>query len=222
MRTLLCALLILLPWPLRRRLLERLFGYELHPTSWIGLAWVYPGKLIMGPHSQIGHLTTCIHLDEVRLETHATIGRGNWITGFPSGSDSAHFAHEEGRRSVILIEEHAAITNRHLIDCTSPVTIGRFSTFAGFASQILTHSIDLEQNRQASQPVRIGEYCFVGTNCVLLGGASLPDRAVLGAKSLLNRAYQEGCTLYAGVPAKAIKTLPAEHGYFHRKTGSVA
>ena len=68
----------------------------------------------------------------------------------------------------------------------------------------------------------IGEYCFVGTNCVLLGGSALPDRSVLGAKSLLNKAHTEAGTLYGGVPAKAISALPVgEMAYFRREAGFV-
>ena len=33
-------------------------------------------------------------------------------------------------------------------------------------------------------PITIGDYCFVGTNCVLLGGSVLPSYSVLAAKSL--------------------------------------
>src|SRR4029079_13492242 len=100
-----------------------------------------------------------------------------------------HFCHQPDRKPELVLEEHAAITHRHLIDCTHSVVIGRFSTFAGFQSQILSHSIDLTACRQSSAPVRIGAYCFVGTNCVILGGSELPDYSVLGAKSLLNHAY---------------------------------
>lgn len=220
MKLLFRGLLVLLPWALRRPLLIRLFGYRLDPTSHIGLAWVYPRHLVMAAHSSIGHLTFCVHLDKVELHERATIGRGNWITGFPT-ADKSHFGHDSGRRAELTVGEHAAITNRHLVDCTSAVEIGAFSTVAGFASQILTHSIDLEQNRQASQPVRIGKYCFLGTNCVLLGGSQLPDFSVLGAKSLLNRAGETPYTLYGGVPARAIKRLPETYGYFHRARGSV-
>ena len=68
----------------------------------------------------------------------------------------------------------------------------------------------------------VGAYCFVGTNCVLLGGAALPDRSVLGAKSLLNKAFTEPGQLYGGVPAKLLQPIPqAETAYFHRQEGSV-
>jgi acetyltransferase-like isoleucine patch superfamily enzyme len=121
----------------------------------------------------------------------------------------------------LVLGEHAAISNRHMIDCTARVVIGRFTTFAGFYSQILTHSIDLEKGRQSSEPVEIGEYSFVGTNCILLGGSVLPDRSVLAAKSLLNKKHSEPQTLYGGVPAKPIKALPANWAYFQRTAGFV-
>ena len=221
MRAILRAILVLLPWSIRRPLLTMIFGYDLDPTSYIGWAWIYPRHLVMGSGSRIGHLTVAVHLDKVLLEAYATIGRGNWITGFPTGTESPHFQSETSRRAELIVEEHAAITNRHLIDCTSQVVIGRFATFAGFASQILSHSIDLEENRQASAPVSIGSYSFVGTNCVLLGGSTLPERSVLAAKSLLNKAHVDSGWLYGGVPSQAIKRVNADAAYFHREAGRV-
>ena len=221
LRTLFMALTVLLPWALRRRVLEAWFGYRLHPTSRVGLSWVFPRQLVLEAHTSIGNLNVCKGLGLVHLGEHATIGNGNWITGFPAGH-ARHFAHQPGRTPELLLGRHTAITNRHLIDCTHRVSIGAFTTFAGFNSQILTHSSDLAEGRQSSAPVSIGEYCFIGTNCVLLGGAALPDRSVLGAKSLLNQAFGQSGHLYGGVPAKPIKALPIEEtAYFRRETGFV-
>jgi acetyltransferase-like isoleucine patch superfamily enzyme len=219
-RTFLKLLTLLLPWPLRRRILTSLFGYELHPTSRIGLSWVFPEKLVLEEKASIGSLTVCKHLSLLHLKSHATIGRGNWITGFPPGH-AKHFAHQPGRSPQLIVEEHAAITHRHLIDCTHRVEIGRFSTLAGFQSQILSHSIDLEHCRQSSAPVRIGDYCFVGTNSVILGGSTLPSHSVLGAKSLLNKVYENEYSLYAGVPARELKKLDRNLPYFTRAIGFV-
>lgn len=220
MRLLFRALFLLFPWFLRRRLLIFCYGYHLHPTARIGLAWVYPKKLVMGPHSQIGHLTVCVNLDEVRLEEYALIGRGNWITGFPSGHPR-HFAHQSDRRPSLQVRRHAAITHRHIIDCTAEVVIGEFATLAGYRSQIITHSIDVVAGRQSSAPVQIGAYSFVGTGCIILGGAVLPRASMLGAASLLNKAYEASYTLYGGTPARPLKTLPADSKYFQRSEGYV-
>ena len=211
---------VLLPWPLRRSWLTKRFGYEIHPTARIGLALVFPDRLVMEAHTTIGHLTVCKNIALLHLREHAVVGNGNWITGFPLGP-SPHFANESDRRPELIVGEHSAITHRHLIDCTNRITIGRFTTFAGFQSQMLTHSIDLATNRQASASIQIGDYCFVGTNSVLLGGSALPDYCVLGAKSLLNKTFTETHQLYGGVPAKPLQTLPRDYPYFHRTSGFV-
>ncbi len=211
---------LLLPWSMRRTFLEKQFGYTLHPTSRIGLSWVFPERLVMEANSSIGDLTLCKNIALLHLHEHAVIGRGNWITGFPLGP-SRHFASETDRRPELIVGPHSAITHRHLIDCTNSITIGKFTTFAGFQSQMLTHSIDIEQNRQASAPIRIGDYCFVGTNSVLLGGSVLPDFCVLGAKSLLNKSFTQTHRLYGGVPARELQELPPDYAYFNRTTGFV-
>ncbi|MBV9658043.1 MAG: acyltransferase [Verrucomicrobia bacterium] len=218
----LCALLVLLlPWPLRRRLLAWLWKYELHPTSRIGLSLVLADRLELAAGARIGHGNVIKGLALVRIAEHGLIGNLNWITGFPLGLRTRHFAHQPERRPELHIGAHAAVTHRHMIDCTHRVEIGAFSIFAGFRSQILTHSIDLTQSRQHSEPITIGAYCFVGTGCVLLGGAALPDRSVLGALSLLNKAHVEPGQLYAGVPARPVVSLPADARFFSRAEGYI-
>jgi len=220
MKRLLMLLSVFLPAAARRALLQSQFGYQIHPSCRLGICWVAPTRLIMEEGSQIGHLTVCKGMDLLHLRAHSAIGRGNWISGFPLGP-SPHFAEELDRRPELILGEHSNITHRHLIDCTNSVVIGRFTTLAGFQSQILTHSIDLERNRQTSTSVRIGDYCFIGTNSVLLPGSGLPDYSVLGAKSLLNETFTETYQLYGGVPARPIKKLDAGYAYFRRAQGYV-
>ncbi|SKB98463.1 transferase hexapeptide (six repeat-containing protein) [Parapedobacter luteus] len=212
----------LLPWALRRRLLNAWFGYEIHPKARIGFAWIYPKKLVMKEKARIAHFTVAIHLDYVELGCYASIGRKNWITGFPTSGTSQHFAHQRGsRRSELFLGEHSAITKNHHIDCTNRITIGRFVTIAGYQSQLLTHSINIEECRQDSYPIYIGDYCFIGTNSVILGGAKLPPYSILGAKSLLNKAFEQQFALYAGVPAAFVKPVNSEAKFFTRQTGYV-
>jgi hypothetical protein len=219
-RLLLKLVSLILPWTWRRSVLERQFGYRIHSTARIGLAWVFPARLVMEEGSRIDHLTVCKNIDLLHLKSHSTIGRGNWITGFPLGP-SPHFAEETQRQPQLTLGEHSAVTHRHLLDCTSAVSIGRFTTFAGFRSQILTHTIDIQLSRQVSAPVSIGDYCFVGTDSVILGGSALPNYCVLGAKSLLNKTFSATHRLYGGVPAQEIKELPADWKYFSRSEGFV-
>jgi acetyltransferase-like isoleucine patch superfamily enzyme len=215
-----CALTLPLPWFLRRVLLQLLCGYCLHPTSRIGFSLVYPEELVMGEHASIGHLTVCKGLKRLHMGAHATIGRGNWITGFPA-QNKTFFAHQKDRVPELILGAQSAITHRHIVDCTNAVHIGEFTTVAGFRSQILTHSIDLMDCRQSSSPITIGDYCFVGTDCVLLGGSVLPSYSALGAKSLLNKPHAQTHSLYAGVPARPVKSLEPDLKYFQRDIGFV-
>ncbi len=174
----------------------------------------------MEAHTRIGHANVCKGLALLHMKEYAEIGRGNWITGLPQASRE-HFTHQRDRRPHLTMGRHSCITNRHLIDCSNEVTIGEFATFGGFWSQILTHSIDVQNCRESCAPVYVGRYSFVGTDCVLLGGSSLPDSSILGAKSLLNKSYSESFWLYAGTPARPVKQLAPDLPYFTRHKGAV-
>jgi len=213
-------LIVLLPWPLKRFLLRVLYKYELHPRSRIGLAWVFPRHLVMGEGASIGHLTVCKGLERLELGAHTSIGRLNWISAWPL-NQPPHFAHLTGRKPQLILGAHAAITHRHIIDCTDEVTIGAYTTMAGYRSQILTHSVDLAESRQDAKPVHIGAYSFIGTACTMLGGTVVPDHCVVGANALLNKAHDETYRLYAGVPAKAVATLDPQMKYFTRAKGFI-
>lgn len=221
MRELFKVIIVLLPWCLRRLILVYFWKYEIHPSARIGYSFVYPKRLVMKEGSRIDHFTMAIHLDHIEIGRNSKIGRSNWITGFPTGGRSKHFLHQVSRKSELIIGEESAITKGHHIDCTNQIHIGSFVTIAGYKTQILTHSIDIVEGRQDSKPVVIGDYCFVGTSCILLGGAALPDFSVLAAGSMLAKKYENSHTIYGGVPARAVKTVPVDCRYFTRKSGFV-
>jgi len=221
MRKIVSVLLLLFPWKLRRWMLIAFFGYKIHPTARIGFSLILSDHLEMGENSLIANLTVCKGVNLLKLAESAVIGNLNWITGHPI-NDKTFYGDDPHRRPELIVDVHAAITNRHLIDCTNAIHVGRFSIVAGWGSQILTHSIEFERCRQGSKPVRIGEYCFVGTGSILLPGSELPDYSILGAGSVLNKVYTQKYYLYGGVPARAVKAFPGDWGYFSRKTGHVS
>ncbi|MCL7988652.1 hypothetical protein M8998_11955 [Sphingobacterium sp. lm-10] len=221
MKKILSFLVVILPWALKRPMLKLIWKYDIHPKARIGLAYVFPKHLVMKEGSKIDHFTVGIHVDLIHLEVKSKIGRSNWITGFPLGTKSKHFKHQLLRKSELVIGSNSAITKNHHIDCTNSIKIGSFSTIAGYNSQFLTHSVDVYENRQHSEPIEIGDYTFVGTNVTVLGGAILPSHSVLGAKSLLNKRFEETWMLYSGIPAKPIKDIDPSAKYFSRLEGFV-
>tara|TARA_R110000868_G_scaffold128417_2_gene336488 strand:- start:8821 stop:9489 length:669 start_codon:yes stop_codon:yes gene_type:complete len=212
--------LFVLPWMLRRRALKVIFGFEIASSASIGFSLLGVDNCEIGENARIGHLTMVKGLSLLRIEDHGILGNLNWVTGFPKSS-KMHFSEDTSRDPCLWIEQHAAITNRHLVDCTDRVTIGKFSTVGGFRSQLLSHSIDLSTNRQSCRPITVGAYCFVGTGSVLLKGSALPDYSVLGAGSVLTKVMSEPGKLYSGVPAELVRSIDYTSGYFVRKTGFV-
>ncbi len=219
MKKLLALAVVFLPWALKRWVLRRFWGYQIADGARIGLSYVFPGHLVMGEGAYIGHFNVAIHLGRLECGAHSVIDRSNWITGHPP--KGAHFTHRTDRDPTLALGEHAAVTKKHIIDCTDRVDIGAFTTVAGYHSQLITHGINVVDNRQDCKPIRIGAYCLVGTRVTVLGGAALPDRSMLGAGSVLNKAHIEEHAVYAGSPALLVKRLDPEAAYFHRERGFV-
>jgi acetyltransferase-like isoleucine patch superfamily enzyme len=173
----------------------------------------------MGAYATVGHFTVCKGLERLCLEGYALIGRLTWITGYPK--TGAAYRQAVNRRSELILRRHAAVTHRHFLDCTDVSHIGAFATITGYRTQFLTHSIDLRKSQQGARPVKIGDYCFMGTGCVILGGAELPNFSILRACSLLNKPFTQTYALYGGTPARLIRSLPTDYQYFCREIGFV-
>lgn len=206
---------MLLPWVVRRWVLNRFYKYNIHPTAHIGLSYIYPDRLRMGERARIGHLNVAIHLHSIEMDDDASIAQQNWITGFPL-TNKSFFEEYEARVPQLIMGKDAAIAKKHLIDCTDTVRIGAYTSVAGYNTQILSHSTSLEHNRQHCAPISIGHHCFVGTRSVILPGAVLPPQSVLGAGAVLKKQFDESFVLYGGVPARYIAKITHTHCYFRR------
>ena len=87
-----------MPWRIKRWILVHFYGYEIDKTAYIGLSYVFPNHLKMEKGAKIASFTMVVHLDKMVMGRNSSIGRNNWITGFPIGTDSRHFAHQTDRR----------------------------------------------------------------------------------------------------------------------------
>lgn len=215
MKILIQLLVVLIPWKIRRLLLNRFWKYEIHPTAKIGLSYIYPKHLVMEEGATIGHLNVAIHLELIRMEKDSTICQRNWITGFPL-RDKTKFKRFPDRKPYLLMGKDSAITKQHHIDCTDLVYIGDLSVIAGYGSQILSHSTSIKYDDGGCAPVTIGHHCFVGTRSIILPNAMLPNYSVLGAGAVLNKRFSEEYALYGGVPASFIKKEDVSYKFFHR------
>lgn len=221
MRKIICLLSIFLPWFIKYRFLNYFLHYNISKDAYIGFSLITIRNLCMAPGSRIGHYNVIVNLDKLELGSNSTISRNNWITGFSTKIRSKHFEHDKDRRSELIIGKESAITKKHHIDCTNYIHIGDYVTIAGYNSQFLTHSIDIYEGRQDSHPIKIGDYSFVSTGVIILGGSELPGKSVLAAGAVLNKKYNEEWKIYGGVPAKPIKEIDINAKYFSRKQGFI-
>ena len=211
----------LLPWKIKRYVLNKYFLYDIAPSAHIGLSFIYPHFLRMKDGATIGHLNVAINLDSIEMGRNCIISRSNWITGFPTNTDSLHFAHDKERQSRLIMGDESSITKNHHIDCTNVVRLDEFAAIGGYNTQILTHSVDMYECRQDSKPITIGKYSLVATRSIITGGAELPAYSVLCAGAYLGKKYDKEWTMYGGVPARPIKEIPKTAKRFSRTSGYI-
>lgn len=212
------VLLWALPWVLRRPFLCWIFGYQIHPAAYVGFSIVIPKRLIMGSHAYIGHLNFIRRQDLMELQEYSSIGHMNSFGGY--GNRGAAFAGQL-REAALIVGRHAAITSRHLFDCTDRIEVGAFSLIAGYRSQFLTHAPDLKIPRQVCAPIRIGEYVFIGSGAIVLKNVTIPHHVVISAGSLIKRSLPDSYWLYEGVPAAPVRQVDSSWGFFTRQQGSI-
>lgn len=216
------ALLSLFPWTVRRCVFNLLFGYKIHRNAYISrFVLIGAEKIEMASGSMLSAGCVVKGVSLLQMDEKSYIGTLNWISAFPIGTGSKHFIRDTQRHTVLHLKRQASISSRHIIDCTDSVVVGEFSTIAGYRSQVLTHSLNLQESQQRCLPVSIGKYCFLGTAVTVLPGSFLPDYSVLAAHSLLNKCEADQWMLYGGVPAKKIRSINRDDLYFRREVGFV-
>jgi acetyltransferase-like isoleucine patch superfamily enzyme len=94
---------------------------------------------------------------------------------------------------------------------------------------ILSGNHDLYDNRKYSTNLvtKLGDYCWVGMNAVILPGVELGDFTIVAAGSVVTKSFPDGYCVIGGNPAKNIKSLEPEkciryknkheyHGYIRK------
>lgn len=215
MRRLLWALCtIALPWPLKRHLAKMLFGWEIHPTAYIGRSVILVRHLRMEAGASIGPFNVIKDVEEVRMAEGASIASRNWITGFPLSAEP--FPHSPGREPVLVMGKYSMITVAHEIDCSDRVELGDYAAIAGFGCAVLTHSLDLVRDRFITGPVSLGHHSAVMSGCTLLNGTTVPSRSFVSAGSVVNTKLRNELTFYGGNPAEPLRQLPESLRLFDR------
>jgi acetyltransferase-like isoleucine patch superfamily enzyme len=72
------------------------------------------------------------------------------------------------------------------------------------------HDVYCNKDYTPEKEVRIGDYCWIGMNSVILPGVKLGDFTIVGAGSVVTKSFPEGHCIIAGNPAKLIRNLEKE------------
>ncbi len=90
------------------------------------------------------------------------------------------------------------------------VFIGDYTQIAQNVGIISSNHDVYDNSKHHHEEVRIGNYCWLGMNSVVLPGVSLGDFTIVGAGSVVTKSFPEGYCVIAGNPAKVIRTLERE------------
>lgn len=206
----------LMPMPLKRCIYRFVFGWSIHRDVQVGFTYILVDRLVLERGVRISHGNVIKGCSLVHLKADAQIGAFNWISAPPLGGATANTRLTLERNPQLLMGAGSAIVNRHIIDCSDTVSLSDRSVLAGHRSQVLTHYFDIGVSRGLTAPVEIGESSLVFTAVVLLAGAKVPSRSVVAAGAVVTEDLGDELKLYGGVPAKALKDIPADSAYFQR------
>src|SRR4051794_11013510 len=141
-------------------------------------------------------------LDEGRLKIGAgtLLEPGCWITMAP-----------EAR---VTIGEGCFLNKNTMLAAQTEIAIGDHTMFAnGCFVGDAEHRYDdpsspiTWQGFTSRGPVRIGDNCWFGVNCVVTSGITVGERCVIGANSVVTKDLEPG-SVAAGAPAKVLKRAP--------------
>ena len=227
MRFLMHAFLAVLPNGLKRLCYRYLFRFRVGRRVRIGLSILDVDRCVLGDDVRIGHGNVFTRVKELRVGDHVRIGFGNLFRG---GSLIALARYSEVMRlnrinaipdpdcignphPVLIIGEGSVITAEHRFDFTDSIEIGKCTIIGGRNSSFWTH------NRQATRPIHIGSFAYIGSEVRFAPGATIPSWSILGLGSVVTGPIQEEGCLIAGVPAKALRPLSDEDlALIRRKT----
>lgn len=93
----------------------------------------------------------------------------------------------------------------------APIYIGDYTQIAANVGLISANHVPEDNREYKLGEIRIGAYCWIGMNVVVLPGVTLGDFTIIGAGAVVTKSFPEGYCVLGGTPAKVIKRLdPSE------------
>lgn len=192
---------LLMP-PVIKPFLLNILGHRVARSAYIGPSIIAVERLFMQDKTSI-HLGNVIRCRRLVMRSQSYLDKFNRIAG-PISLSLAEVA-AFGRGNVVYRASHptsigpamlrlgvlSKITSSHLVDCTSTIVIGDYSTIAGARSQLWTHGY-----KHASQGpgryridgrIDIGNNVYIGSASVLNAGIRIVNGVTVGSHSSVSK-----------------------------------
>jgi len=90
------------------------------------------------------------------------------------------------------------------------VYIGDYTQIGPGVGIISANHKTTDSREHIRNTVRIGKYCWLGMNSIVLPGVILGDFTIIAAGTVVTKSFENGYCIIAGNPAKEIKKIPKE------------
>jgi acetyltransferase-like isoleucine patch superfamily enzyme len=108
---------------------------------------------------------------------------------------------------VIGVETSPGMMPGCYIQGMGKIYIGDYSQIAANVGIISSNHDLYDTTKHIYSTVKIGKYCWIGMNSVILPGVELGDFTIVGAGSVVTKSFTEGYCVIGGNPARIIKIL---------------
>lgn len=106
----------------------------------------------------------------------------------------------------------------NFIDATNGIEIGDYTNIGpGVGIISANHDVINNQLFTKNPPVRIGAFCWLGMNVIILPGVQLGDFTTVAAGAIVTKPFTDGFCIIAGNPAAVVKQLDKNECEAHRK-----
>lgn len=130
------------------------------------------------------------------------------------GIKRTQFSHNSclnvGEYGTLVLNEYEEFGPRCSIACFDRIEIGSWLSTSWDVQIFDTnfHYLINKENlvKRATNPVYIGNHCWLGNRVTLNAGATISDYSVVASNSLVNKRHNDSYSVIAGIPAKTLAT----------------